>query len=120
MRIVVTEPCSPGGAAILEPMAQNWLAGDASRVEPLREPTVPPRRQVGDEADPEGSHGRHPDSYGGHRDGRPARQSKRTGLSAWAQNTRSCGPMTITPTRQPPRHNGGSLRLLGLRLGDAR
>ena len=42
MRIVVTEPCSPGGAEILEPMAQNWLAGDASRVEPLREPTVPP------------------------------------------------------------------------------
>src|SRR5271165_7583118 len=88
-------------------MAQNWLAGDASRVEPLREPTVPPRRQLGDEADLEGSHGRHPDSYGGHRDGRPARQSKRTGLSAWAQNIRSCGPMTITPTRQHPRQLGG-------------
>jgi len=32
-------------------MTQNWLAGDASRVEPLRDPTVPPRRQPGDEAD---------------------------------------------------------------------
>ena len=111
MRIVVTEPCSPGGAAILEPTAQNWLAGDASRVEQLREPTVPPRRQLGDEADLKGSHGRHPDSYGGHRDGRPARQSKRTGLSAWAQNIRSSGAMTITPTRQHPRHIGGGVRV---------
>jgi hypothetical protein len=44
----------PGGTAILEPMAQNWLADDASQAEPLREPTVPPRRQLADEADLEG------------------------------------------------------------------
>ena len=37
--------------AILEPMAQNWLADDASQVEPVREPAVPPRRQLDDEAD---------------------------------------------------------------------
>lgn len=43
-------------------------------------------------------------------DGRPARLSKRTGLSARAQNIRSCGPMTITPTRQHPRHIGGYAR----------
>ncbi len=30
------------------------------------------------------------------------------GLSARAQNTRSCGAMTITPTRQHPVHIGGS------------
>jgi hypothetical protein len=43
------------GTAILEPMAQNWLADDARRVEPLREPTAPPRRQPGDKADLEGA-----------------------------------------------------------------
>ena len=32
-------------------MAQNWFAGEASRIEPLRELTVPPRRQFDDEAD---------------------------------------------------------------------
>jgi hypothetical protein len=31
-------------------MAQNWLGDDVSQVEPLREPTAPPRRQL-DEAD---------------------------------------------------------------------
>jgi hypothetical protein len=46
---------SRAGTAILEPMAQNWLADDASQAGPLREPTVPPRRQPGDEADPEGA-----------------------------------------------------------------
>jgi hypothetical protein len=46
---------SPAGTAILEPMAQNWLADEASQAEPLREPTVPPRRQLDDEADLEGA-----------------------------------------------------------------
>jgi hypothetical protein len=36
-------------------MAQNWLADDARRVEPLREPTAPPHRQPGDKADLEGA-----------------------------------------------------------------
>ena len=40
---------SQAGTAIPEPMAQNWLGDDVSQVEPLREPTVPPRRQL-DEA----------------------------------------------------------------------
>ena len=79
-------------------MAQNWLAGDASRVEPLREPTVPPRRQLGDEVDLEGSHGRHPDSYGGHRDGRPARQSKR-GFAAGANANPCGGPRGLIASR---------------------
>jgi len=35
-------------------MAQNWLGDDVSQVEPLREPTVPPRRQL-DEADLQGA-----------------------------------------------------------------
>jgi len=35
-------------------MAQNWLGDDVSQVEPLREPTVPPRRQL-DEADLRGA-----------------------------------------------------------------
>jgi len=41
----------------------------------------------------------------------PGRLSKRTGLSARAQNIRSCGAMTITPTRQHPRHIRGSCAL---------
>ena len=46
---------SRAATAILEPMAPNWLADDASQVEPLREPGVPPRRQLDDEADLEGA-----------------------------------------------------------------
>jgi hypothetical protein len=52
-----------------------------------------------------------------HRDGQPARLSKPTGLSAWAQNIRSRDAMTITPTRQHPRHIGsmcGPLRRVAI------
>ena len=45
---------SRAGTAIPEPMAQNWLGDDVSQVEPLREPTVPPRRHL-DEADLQGA-----------------------------------------------------------------
>ena len=45
---------SQAGTVIPEPMAQNWLGDDVSQVEPLREPTVPPRRQL-DEADLQGA-----------------------------------------------------------------
>jgi len=45
---------SRAGTAIPEPMAQNWLGDDVSQVEPLCEPTVPPRRQL-DEADLQGA-----------------------------------------------------------------
>jgi hypothetical protein len=54
MRFVLPNHVPRAGTAILEPTAQNWLADEASRVEPLREPTVPPRRQL-DEADLEGA-----------------------------------------------------------------
>ena len=55
MRFVLPNHVLPAGTAILEPTTQNWLADDASRAGPLREPAVPPRRRPGEEADLEGA-----------------------------------------------------------------
>ena len=51
MRFVLPNHVLAAGMAILEPMAQNRLAGDVSQAEPLREPAVPPRSQLLDQAD---------------------------------------------------------------------
>jgi hypothetical protein len=120
MRSVLPDHVLPAGTASLEPVTQNWLADDAYPAGPLREPAVPPLRQADDEAGRQGAATDATPALTAGTDRSPARPGKRTGLSARAQDIRSRGPMTITPTRRHPHHTGGDFARLSRRLHSRR
>ena len=98
MRFVLPNHVLRTGMAILDPMAQNWFAGEASRIDPLRELTVLPRRRFDDEAGLVGAVMEATRRDGGHRDGRPACRSKRT-ASRRGQRKPSGGPRGLIASR---------------------